>query len=195
MDIQACTAFEGTRCIASGSLPEVVKKVKKVIDEGAPRSILIFEDSTSELVEVDLRGTIKDVLRRLGSTTTSEASDKENAKQPGPGRPKLGVISREISLLPRHWDWLNAQPGGASVALRRLVEDARRINRDRDKIRRAQEVTYRFMSAMAGNMLDFEEAVRALFRRNVENFNKFIGPWPPDIRNHILTISAAVFQS
>ncbi len=195
MDMQTCTAFEETHCIASGSLPEVVKKVKKAMDEREPRSILIFDDSTSELVEVDFRGMLKDVLRRLDARTISEQLNKEQEKQPGPGRPKLGVISREVSLLPRHWDWLNAQPGGASVALRKLVEDARRINRTRDRVRRAQEVTYRFMSAMAGNMPDFEEAARALFRGNVENFQKYVGPWPSDIRNHIVKISAAAFQN
>lgn len=195
MDTQTCTAFEGIRCIASGSLPEVVKKVKKVIDEGEPRSILIFEDSTSELVEVDFRGTLKDVLQKLDVRTTSEPLNKEPEKQLGPGRPKLGVVSREVSLLPRHWDWLNAQPGGASVALRKLVDAARHINRNRDKVRRAQEVTFRFMSAMAGNRPDFEEAARALFRANSENFQKYVEPWPPDIRNHIFKISTAAFQN
>ena len=115
METQTCTAFEGTRCIASGALPEVAKRVKRLVDAGTEESILIFDDSTSELVELDFHGTTRDVLQRL-EKASAEAADQEKASNRGPGRPKLGVVSREVSLLPRHWDWLNAQPGGASVA-------------------------------------------------------------------------------
>ncbi len=77
------------------------------------------------------------------------------AEPRGRGRPKLGVVAREVTLLPRHWDWLNAQPGGASVALRKLVEQARRANGDADRARAAREAAYHFMSAMAGDLPAF----------------------------------------
>jgi hypothetical protein len=169
--IKSCTAFEGSRCIASGSLVEVAKKVKEIIDRDGQASVLIFDDFTSDLIEVDFRGTMGDVLKRLEKPTARV----ESATEPrGPGRPKLSVVSREVTLLPRHWDWLSSQPGGASVALRKLVEEARRVNSDRDRVRCSQEVAYRFMSAMAGNLPGFEEATRALFAGNPKRFNDLI---------------------
>ena len=101
----------------------------------------------------------------------------------------MGVVAREVTLLPRHWDWLNAQPGGASVALRKLVEHARRVNGSRDRVRRSQEAAYRFMSAMAGNLPGFEEATRALFAANQERFEALIGGWPVDIRANLMRLA------
>ncbi len=194
-----CTAFEGWCCLATGDIVDVARKVKQTIDQGEQSSILIFDDHTSELVEVDFRGTMKDVLKRLETSTersesSPSSSNKEHDSQRGRGRPKLGVISREVTLLPRHWDWLNSQPGGASVALRKLVEEARRVNIDRDKIRRSQEVAYRFMSAMAGDLPGFEEASRALFAGDVERFNKYVASWPHDVMNHAQKLSSDAFQ-
>lgn len=116
---EACTAFEGSRALASGELALVAGKVKEMIDRGEAFSVLIFDDLTSELIEVDFRGTMEDVLLRLKKPAVME----EPAHPRGPGRPKLGVVPREVTLLPRHWEWLNTQPGGASVALRKLVEE------------------------------------------------------------------------
>src|SRR5882724_9616001 len=155
-----CTAFEGARCIAAGELTEVALKAKAAADRG--EQVLIFDDSTSEAIEVDFRGTAEDVLQRLTRADGPQAASVPDTPR-GPGRPKLGVVAREVTLLPRHWDWLNAQPGGASVALRKLVDQARRANEDSDRVRQAQEAAYRFMSAMAGNRPGFEEAARALF--------------------------------
>jgi uncharacterized protein len=194
MEVNSCTAFKGARCIATGSLPEVAQKIKEALGEIPQGSVLIFDDATSEPVEVDFRGSVKDILRRLEQHTAQALPNPDENKQQGPGRPRLGVVSREISLLPRHWDWLNAQPGGASVALRKLVEEARRVYRDRDKVRRSQEVTYRFMSAMAGNMPGFEEATRSLFAGNSERFDELIKAWPTDIRDHARKLSAAAFR-
>ena len=101
------------------------------------------------------------------------------------GRVRGIVVAREVTLLPRHWDWLNGQPGGASVALRKLVEEARRVNEGPDRIRRSQESAYRFMSAMAGNLPGFEEATRALFARNPDRFDGLIRGWPKDVRTHL----------
>jgi hypothetical protein len=194
-----CIAFESNRCIASGNLLKVAKKVKEIIDREKQVSILIFDDLTSELIEIDFRGTMEDVLKSLEKPTANVESgikppNTAQRTQRGPGRPKLGVVSREVTLLPRHWGWLNSQPGGASVALRKLVEEARRVYSSRDKVRRSQEVTYRFMSAMAGDLPGFEEATRALFKADSQRFDALIASWPVDIRDHSRKLAAAAFQ-
>ena len=111
----------------------------------------------------------------------------------GPGRPRLGVVAREVTLLPRHWEWLGTQPGGASAALRRLVESARRDGAGKDRVRAAQESAYRFMLAVAGNEPGFEEATRALFAGHAARFGECLAAWPPDVRAHALRVSAAAF--
>ncbi|HQE84782.1 MAG TPA: DUF2239 family protein [Candidatus Hydrogenedentes bacterium] len=196
--VQQCTAFEGSRCIASGALADVVGKVKEAMDRDEKASILIFDDYTSELVEVDFRGSVADVLAKLETSAAEsgpavQTPEMDPAAPRGPGRPRLGVIAREVTLLPRHWDWLNSQPGGASVTLRKLVEEARRANIERDKVRHAQETTYRFMAAMAGNLPGFEEAARSLYARDAARFNDFTDSWPADIRGHVRKLSLAVW--
>lgn len=196
-----CVAFEGVRCVASGNLLLVARKVKEALEQGAPNSILIFDDATGEPIEVDFRGTMDDVLARLEKTMaavpSSPAPETESAPSVprGPGRPKLGVVAREVTLFPRHWDWLNSQPGGASVALRKLVEEARRVNADRDRIRQAQESAYLFLSAMAGNLPGYEEATRALFAGDSARFAEQTKSWPADIRTHARKVAAAVFRN
>ena len=177
-----CTAFSGTKRIASGSLREVALQAKAALDADECAQVLIFDDVTSHLVEVDFRGTPEDVLTRM-------APPEEEARRPG--RPKLGVVAREVTLLPRHWEWLASQPGGASVALRKLVEQARLSNQGADRRRRAQEAAYRFMSAMAGNEPGFEEATRALFAGNRERFRQMVEAWPADIRDHAKKLEEA----
>jgi hypothetical protein len=175
-DQTRCTAFEGVRCIASGELARVALETKTVLDRGVRAPVLIFDDATGEQVEVDFRGTAEDVLRRLAPADDSPR---------GPGRPRLGVVAREVTLLPRHWDWLNGQPGGASVALRKLVDEARRANEGRDRVRRSREAAYRFMSAIAGNLPGFEEASRALFAGDPDRFAEQVRGWPEDIKAHL----------
>lgn len=192
-----CTAFKGTGRIASGELAHVALKAKEVLDGGERASVLIFDDITSEQIEVDFRGTVGDVLKRLEMTTgagewTAAPASPEVPR--GPGRPKLGVVAREVTLLPRHWDWLNSQPGGASVALRKLVEEARRVNAGKDRIRRSQEVAYRFMSAVAGNLPGFEETTRALFAANRQRFDELVDSWPPDVRDHAKKLAMDAFE-
>ena len=193
-----CTAFEGFRCIASGELTQVALKTKEVIDRGGIAPVLIFDDLTSEQVEVDFRGTSAEVLKRLEETSQDSPDDapahSDEGAPRGPGRPKLGVVAREVTLLPRHWDWLNGQPGGASVALRRLVDEARRLYEGRDRVRRSQESAYRFMSAMAGNFPGFEESTRALFARDHGRFDELVEPWPVAIRDHARKLAAVTFQ-
>lgn len=183
-DEQTCTAFAGERRIASGVLSEVAIKAKSAADHG--ETVLIFDNATSQPIEVDLRGSVADLRKRFaqhaGSGAALSATIVEAPR--GPGRPKLGVVAREVTLLPRHWEWLNAQPGGASVALRKLVEEARRANEGKDRVRHAREVAYRFMSAMAGNLPDFEEATRALFAGDGVLFSELVAAWPRDIREH-----------
>lgn len=183
-----CAAFEGSRLIASGELVEVALKVKKEIDRGGREPILIFDNQTSRPIEVDFRGKAEDVRKRLLGETDSGArpgAKPRDAKETrGPGRPKLGVVAREVTLLPRHWDWLNRQPGGASVALRKLVEEARHGNEARDRVRQSQEAAYRFMTTMAGNLPGYEEATRELFAGNAERFHQLIEDWPKDVRDH-----------
>lgn len=198
LDQTTCTAFEGTRRIASGALSQVALKVKEVLERGERGPVLIFDDSTSELVEIDFRGTAEDVAARLGPTPGADVpaapSVLPEADVPRkPGRPRLGVVAREVTLLPRHWDWLNCQPGGASVALRRLVEGARRMNETKDRVRRAQESAYRFMSAMAGNEPGFEEALRCLFAGDKPRFDSLVDGWPIDVRDHARKLAAGAF--
>ena len=198
-NLKSCTAFSGHQRVASGNLMSVARKVKAIIDQDERASVVIFDDEASEIVEVDFRGSVEDVEKRLetqkkSGEAASTASDTEQPLQRGPGRPRLGVVSREVTLLPRHWDWLNRQPGGASVALRKLVEAARRVNRGKDKVRHSREVAYRFMSAMAGDFPGFEEATRALFAGDSERFNRWIDSWPVDIRDHARKLAEAAFQ-
>jgi hypothetical protein len=188
-----CTAFEGYRRIASGTIDEVALATKRVLDRGAQAPVLIFDDATGEPVEVDFRGTPDEVLGRIRATRPNPPEPPPAPR--GPGRPKLGVVAREVTLLPRHWEWLGAQPGGASVALRKLVEEARRTSAPRDRARRAQEAAYRVLSALAGNLPDFEEATRAFFAGDRGGFEALTDPWPPDVRDYARTLAGAAFET
>jgi hypothetical protein len=192
--IVSCTAFAASRCIATGTLHTVATAVKQLIDQGEVAPIFIFDDTTSEPVEVDFRGSLISVLNRLPPAVepTPVATELEVVART-PGRPKLGVVAREVTLLPRHWDWLSTQSGGASVALRKLVEAASRANESKDRLRLAQDATYRFMSAMAGNLPGYEEAVRALFANQPEQYGVLSEAWPVDIRDHARMLALRVF--
>ncbi|WP_035061546.1 DUF2239 family protein [Andreprevotia chitinilytica] len=189
MNQTSCTAFAGTRAIATGPLRHVAAQVKTALDAGEQASILIFDDETSAPIEIDFRGTPQDVLQRLPEVPVVEADVEDDAPR-GRGRPKLGVVAREVTLLPRHWDWLASQPGGASVALRKLVEEARRAKDDQDKVRQSQEASYRFMSAMAGNQPGYEEATRALFAGDRKRFDESVAVWPVDVRDFAKKLAA-----
>ncbi|WP_024515029.1 DUF2239 family protein [Bradyrhizobium sp. Tv2a-2] len=187
------TAFEGPRRLAAGPLADVALAVKRAEQQQAAEPILIFSDATGRAIDLDLRGEAHAVLARLAKPApaddTTETSTQSEPR--GRGRPKLGVVAREVTLLPRHWEWLNAQPGGASVALRKLVEQARRANGAAERQRAARDAAYHFMSAMAGNLPDFEEASRALFADDRRNFTRLIAPWPADIRDHVVKLAYA----
>jgi uncharacterized protein len=196
----AFVVFEGSQCLARGSLAQVALQYKAAVDARPFARFMVFNASTSEIIDLDHRGTPEEVLARLPASvgTQPEGLDPQDplgteASKPlapaGPGRPKLGVVAREVTLLPRHWAWLASQPGGASVAMRKLVEQARRDGQTQDKRRQSQEASYRFMSAMAGSLEGFEEAARALFAADPVRFATLISSWPADIQMHLLQLA------
>lgn len=191
----ACTAFRHDQFVASGTLEQVVIKAKDVIDQDRLSQILIFRDSTSEQIEVDFRGTVDDVLKRLADHPDASASIPNTARETSRrvGRPKLGVVAGEVTLLPRHWEWLKSQPGGASVTLRKLIDEARRDREKQDIVRKAQEATHRFMAVMAGNGVHYEETLRALYSGDSVRFHQLIDSWAPDIRDHVKKLAVNAF--
>jgi hypothetical protein len=187
--IPSFTVFEGQRRLLSGTLAEVALALKRA---GRPASapIIIFSDASGRPIDLDLRGSDDEIVARLPNPAPPSPAPEVEATEPrGRGRPKLGVVAREVTLLPRHWEWLNAQPGGASVALRKLVDETRRTSGDRDRLRAARDAAYHFMSAMAGNLANFEEASRALFADDRRRFVGLIADWPVDIRDHIVKLA------
>ncbi|HRQ89818.1 MAG TPA: DUF2239 family protein [Bacteroidia bacterium] len=189
------TTFDGHRRIATGSLETNALAVKRASESAAVGPVLIFDDSTGRTVDVDTRGSDEAIVARLGTSALAQSEDSSRRnvpEHPGPrgrGRPKLGVVPREVTLLPRHWEWLGEQPGGASVALRKLVEEARRANGEKDKVRKAHERAYHFMLAIAGDLPGFEEATRALFANEPLRFRDLIAAWPCDIRDHAMQLA------
>ena len=186
----AYVAFDGEHRIAAGDRDEVVRAIKQLLDRRKDAAIVVFDGRTSALLDFDFRGSIDDVLARLPKPEVPAEDEQPAPPAPrGPGRPKLGVVAREITLLPRHWDWLAQQKGGASVAIRRLVDEARRSSGDKDRTRLAQDAAYRFMTAMAGNRPRYEDAIRALFAHDRRRFATLIADWPADIRDHAIKLA------
>jgi uncharacterized protein len=180
------TAFQGDKKIATLPLTELALALKHHDPSSA---LLIFNDQNGHAIDLDLRGSDAEILARLPISPEPVAIDDSAVVQETPeersrGRPKLGVVAREVTLLPRHWDWLASQSGGASVALRKLVESARRDSLASEKTKAAQSAAYHFISAIAGNFAQFEEATRALFANDAERFVELIAQWPEDIRAH-----------
>lgn len=183
--MHAYTAFADQRQLASGDLACIVRAVKTEQITHADLGYQVFDNTTGHCIDLDLRGTLDEALARVATTTTDAVTSVE---KPGPGRPKLGVVAREITLLPRHWDWLASQPGGASVVLRKLVETASRASRARDKARISLEVCHSFMLTLGGNLPGFEEATRALFAGQFDSARTHMEAWPEDIREHAETL-------
>jgi uncharacterized protein len=182
-----CIAFAGDRRIAKGGLQAVALAVKAAVEAAEPEPILIFDAATSAPVELDLRGDARDVAARYAAPASPAGERK------GPGRPKLGVVAREVTLLPRHWEWLASQPGGASTALRKLVEAARKA--EETSPRRAQEAAYRFMLAVGGDLPGYEDATRALFAGDAAGFKELTAAWPAGVRDHARELAASTFES
>ncbi|WP_336814808.1 DUF2239 family protein [Bosea sp. MMO-172] len=176
-------AFHDTTRLSSGPLATVALAVKAALATSPEATILVFEDETGKVVDLDLRGSDAEIAARYAPPTGAAPETADDAPR-GRGRPKLGVVAREVTLLPRHWDWLALQPGGASQALRRLVDEARKADGGRSLTRAAQERAYAFIATMAGDRAGFEEASRALFAGERERFAEHSRSWPQDIRNH-----------
>lgn len=175
MDIATHSAFAGDRRIASGDLAAVVAAAHAAQDDA--KTLLVFRHADGAVVDIDTRGSLADKMGRLSPATPA-----------GRGRPRLGVVPREVTLLPRHWDWLALQPGGASAALRRLIDAARR--EDDGSARAARDAAYRFMVAIAGDLPGFEAASRALFAGDQPGLAKAIAAWPADIGATMAEIAA-----
>jgi uncharacterized protein len=197
----ACTAFIGSRLLAAGALIDVALAVKAARESKEP--ILVFDDASGRVIDLDLRGGKAEILARLpkilaaGGFSPSPHDEKAEPAAPtekrGRGRPKLGVVPREVTLLPRHWDWLSRQPGGASVTLRRLVDEARRSGASAQRQREARESAYRFMSAMAGNRPAFEDVTRALFAGDAAKFSSLVAAWPEAIAAYAKQLATGAF--
>lgn len=186
-------AFEGFRRIAAGPLGEVAAATRRAMDDGANGAILLFDAASGELIDLDWRGSASAVVKRLVHDAPASGGEAPADAPRGRGRPRLGVVPREVTLLPRHWEWLAAQPGGASVALRKLVEEARKVNAAFDAARQSRDAAYRFMSAIGSGLAGFEEASRALFAGAPQGFASQVAAWPADVRVHVLALASAWF--
>ena len=185
------TAFQGQAKLASGLAWDIALVVGDAIAADTDDStFLCFDDRSGAFVDLDLSGTGADIIARL-KPTKMPAEPKIKAK---PGRPKLGVVSKEVTLLPRHWDWLGQQSGGASATLRKLVEAARKTNTGTQRARQAKAATDNFMRAMLGKEPGYEDAARALYRGEKIRFCALIKGWPSDLRDHVLKLSEPVFS-
>ena len=171
--------------MAHGRFDDVAQALSAWADADGP--LLIFDDSTGALIDAPPP---PEHAAKLPAAIPPAAP-----ATPSVGRPRLGVVAREVTLLPRHWQWLSAQPGGASAALRRLVDDARKTHAERDAQRLGKERAYRFMSAIAGHEPGFEEASRALFAHNAAAFAERISAWPPDVRAHLAWLARDAFDA
>lgn len=179
------TVFAGQRRVASGPVQDILRQAKAFLDQhGDDAGLLIFEDRTGIQTEFDFRGTLDDVLARVVRDPAFVPAEP-GASPARPGRPKLGVVSREVSLLPRHWEWLDRQPNGASAALRRLIEAASKSGQGKERARVARDAAAKVMWSIAGNLPDFEEASRALFAGDFTRCKALMQGWPVDIRNHL----------
>lgn len=175
-DSPSFTAFAGVERLVRGTLEETLRVTKRRLDADPELRVLIFEDESGRQVDFDFRGSLEQVVARARPPAPA---------RPGPGRPKLGVVSREVSLLPRHWEWLGRHPQGISAAIRRLVDEARKRAPDQDRAREARAAASRFMWVMAGDLPKFEEASRALFAGSKLRFTELTRFWPADVRSHL----------
>lgn len=194
-----CTAFLGHDILHSGTRLEVALAAKQATAADNSRQILVFDDRTGRVVDLDLRGSDAEIARRLTQPAPGprgrfrpqpDDTPQEPGKPRGRGRPKLGVVAREVTLLPRHWDWLAKQKGGASATLRRLVDEARRRPNPEMQQRAAREAAYTFLHAIAGDLPGYEDAMRALFAGDLSAFENQMASWPRDIRSHATRLAS-----
>lgn len=179
------TVFLGQQRLLTAPLPEVLTYLKTKLERDGQGPLLVFNDQTGRVVDFNLTGSLDEVLAR---ETPAPAKT-------GPGRPKLGVVSREVSLLPRHWDWLESHPNGASAALRRLIDEARKADPAAERRRMAILPTDRFLTVIGGDLPGSEDASRALYAGDGATFQQLVREWPEDIRLHALHLAAPAFES
>jgi hypothetical protein len=178
-----CTAFSKKQRIATGAVLDVAIKVKAELESNPDLQVLFFDDSSGEEFDLDLRGSREELEQRLiHQFPEHRQSDPGKEKlRKGPGRPKLNVVSREVTLLPRHWSWLKKQPGSTSSVLRRLVDEARQANPEKERHDVCQKAVFSFISAIAGDYPGYEEAIRYLFKSDYRRFDQLISSWPNDV--------------
>lgn len=191
MNTISCTAFEGEHRLASGPPWVVGLAVRDAIEAGRPRAIVIFDDWTGRQIDFDLRGSREEIEARLGKPVEAP----EDGTRTKRGRPKLGVVSREVTLLPRHWDWLSEYSGGASAKLRRLVERARKEKSAQDTAPRARQAADRFMMSMLGDQPNYEDVSRALYSGDRRRFLTLSESWPAELRDHAWRLAAPAFET
>jgi hypothetical protein len=166
------TAFHGDRIVARGPREEIISAITDGWSPAERNAIRVFEDGSGRVTDLDFQG--------LGTADAAASATR------GRGRPRLGVVAREVTLLPRHWEWLGGQQGGASAALRRLVDEARKRA---PAAGGGRDAAYRFMSDMCGDRPGYEEALRALYRGESERFAELIAPWPDGVRSYIAQLA------
>lgn len=198
------TAFRGSRRVAQGALHDVAQMVYAHVQDAQAHSarasdaILLFDDRTGRVVDLEMRGSARAMLANLSArgllpkgppeAAPPVAHDTTPKSDRGPGRPRLGVVAREVTLLPRHWEWLASQPGGASVALRKLVDAARKAQADVDAARTRRDAAYAIMTALAGDRAHYEDATRALFRGDRDGLTAHMAKWPRDVQRYVLQV-------
>lgn len=190
------SCFDGHRLVASGTPEVAALALKQLRADNAAGPLLVFDNASGRTRDFDTRGSDAELLARVTEAfpaaveAEADATAEEAPATPrGRGRPKLGVVAREVTLLPRHWAWLAEQPGGASVVLRRLVEAASRAGADKDRQRRHSERAYHFLQTIAGDLPGFEEAIRVLFAHDRAGLEAALRSWPEDVRDHALRLA------
>lgn len=169
---QKLTAFASCKQIAFGECAQVLAQIGSMTFP-QDTSIRVFGDETGECLDFDLR--VKVLTKSaMGKSALSTSVVRSM------GRPRLEVVAGEVPLLPRHWEQFDRQPGGTSVALRRMVDEGRKIGQGRDSVRAPRETACRSMRNMAGALPGYEHAARALFRGNKALFEKAVAHWPAD---------------
>lgn len=190
-----CTAFSGVTRIASGELRHVAMKAKQAHDAHPGRLLRVFGDAGAALIELPLDLPAADLLRLIEQSEPSAEGVAAARPRRRPGRPRLGVVPREVTLLPQHWDWLSVQPGGASLALRRLIDAARLADPSLDRRHAAQEATYRFLDTLSDCGPAFGDIARALYAGEAGRFESLLLRWPEDVREHALWLATDAFAA
>ncbi len=180
------TAFRDEHRLATGTPADVAVMVHRTLITDPEAQILIFDDHSGRTVDFDPRGTEADIAARLRPTDADAEPDTPRRA----GRPKLGVKAKEVTLLPRHWEWLAAQPGSASATLRKLIDAARKEDGGSADVRQAQAAADRFMMAILGDKPGYEQAARALYAGDRATFMARSEDWPVDLRDHARHLAA-----